>query len=297
MLIVPVLFRQGPQETRAAPASSSCRWPSLVSAWRPRAHGAHGKPYSSYLWSIAALAPIAGLAVVDLGKCYPQVKWRIQSADEQRSLFGTAFCSAIYLVLFYGLLANWKGEGGATATQMFALGKSAMAHLLAFMSFFVLLNFCFVIASWFRVQTRAMFLLCHFLGGAMLWLAFRKLVFSALGFTGALSVIYPLCFAGALSAAVAGMSLQRYCLDPFEVPSGLALAFWVDRVAKPDGTRRRFRLGALAIVAVSIAAAALSFSTAKMDWNYLFQKLGGAGHLGGRLPRVLWAGIEGSDAG
>src|SRR5438045_3959377 len=39
----------------------------------------------SYLWSIAALAPIAGLARVDWQKCCPSAVWGARNADEQRS--------------------------------------------------------------------------------------------------------------------------------------------------------------------------------------------------------------------
>src|SRR5579859_5581328 len=207
---------------------------------------------SSYLWSLAALAPIAVLAAIDLQKCYSSVAWGARNADEQRALFGAAFCTAMYLVLLYGCIANWRDGSERTSTQMFALGKSAMSHLMVFMGFFVILNLCTVVASWFTKQTKALFVLCHLLGAAVLWLVFRLLVFPTVGFTGPLALIYSLSFSFALSMAVAGISLQRIRLAPREIPSGLALALWLDRVGLPDNPRRRLRMGALAILIVSL---------------------------------------------
>src|SRR5262249_25076639 len=199
----------------------------------------------SYVWSIAALAPVAGLAAVDFQKCYSSVTWGARNTDEQRAIFGAAFCSAMYLVLLYGFIANWRGGSERASTQLFALGKSAVSHLLVFMGLFVILNLCAVIASWFRWQTKALYFLCHLLGAAALWLVFRSLVFPSIGFAGPLALLYSLCFSLTLSAAVAGISLQRYRLTPREVSSGFALAMWLDRLGQPDSERRRLRMAAI----------------------------------------------------
>ena len=114
---------------------------------------------------------------------------------------------------------------------------------------------------------RSEFVLCHLLGGALLFLVFRDLAFPALGFNGVEGAVYAACFSFSFTAFLSGISLAGAAGK--EVDSGLSLALWMPSGRKEGGVLV-FVLGAFALTAAAIG---LALTVSRMDWNFLFQKL------------------------
>ncbi len=221
------------------------------------------------VWAFLMLTPLVWLAVLDWGAAYPQVRWKTVRPDQDRALFHAAWRSAVFMAVVYGgiAVARHQRTDWSPVASWFGVFASLLSHLLIFLLFFVILNFLTVVAGWFSLPPRSQFVLCHLLGGTILFLVFRDLAFPALGFNGVEGAVYAAGFSFAFVAFLSGLSLAGAAGK--EVDSGLSVAFWMSSGPTKSGVLV-FRLGAIGLIG---AATGLALTVSRMDWNFLFQKL------------------------
>jgi arylsulfatase A-like enzyme len=233
---------------------------------------------ASYVWSLVAFVPVLWLGIIDWCELLPTVGWQAVSPDENRTHFRAACWTAVFLTVLYGVIAYAPRGGipGLKATpqaSLFAFGVSALTHLLAIILFFVALNLVMVIAGWFGKPSRAQFILCHLFGVGLLWMAFRGIVFPGMAFQGWRADLYALAFALTAAICSSGLCLRLYSRHGGELQSGFAFAFWQMPQAR-EGIRKSGRWTTpLSLALLAGLAAAIAIATARMDWNYLLQKL------------------------
>jgi len=222
-----------------------------------------------FRWALAFMIPVLWVAALDWIDALPRIRWAPTLADQDRAIFQAAWRAALFAAAIWGGIAvvehqpiEWKASAG-----WLGFGASLLTHQLVFLLFFVLLNWLGVVANWFPLPPRAQFLLCHLLGGTLLYLVFESLVFRSLTFAGAEGIAYAAAFSFVVTLFVAGSSLQRAKDRTEEAASGLSIALgvWV------DSPRSRGGLFATAVALVALAAGA-SLTLSRNDWNFLLQK-------------------------
>ncbi len=229
----------------------------------------------SLLWSLAHLLPVLWLAQLGWSRHYPRIRWaatgeREKLADENRRLFTAAWQSALFLSVLYACI-GWThrlGPGWKWDEEVFGLAVSMLSHFLIFLFFFAFLNFLSVIATWFPRPVFMQFLFCHLLGAGAMWLVFRNIVFSAMSFEGAAAQVFSVSYSVALTVFLSSICLIRASRTSEVITSGFKLAFWIVS-ERPRGTLRNV----LGIVGVAVTGWLLVTNAAKLDWNYLVQKL------------------------
>ena len=221
------------------------------------------------IWAFLMLSPLVWLAVLDWNATYPQVRWKTARPDRDRAIFHAAWRSAFFMSIVYGCIAVDRHQRAdwSPAASWFGFLASLLSHLLIFLLFFVILNLLTVIASWSSMPPRSEFVLCHLLGGTLLFLVFRDLAFPALGFNGVEGAVYAASFSFSFAAFLSGLSLAGAAGK--EVESGLSVAFWMAPGRKASGVH----VFALGIVGLTAFATGLALTVSRMDWNFLFQKL------------------------
>ena len=233
---------------------------------------------ASYVWSLLAFIPLLWLGILDWCELLSTVSWRAASQDEDRTHFRAACWTAAFVTILYGVIAYAPrgGINGLKATLlagMFAFGVSALTHMLALILFFVALNLLMVIASWFGKPPRAQFIVSHLFGSALLWLVFRGIVFPGMAFQGWRADLYAIAFALTAAITSSGLCLRLYSRDGGELHSGFAFAFWLPpRALDRAHENGRWKTPA-GMVLLAGSAAAIAIATARIDWNYLLQKL------------------------
>ena len=229
---------------------------------------------SSLMWSLAHLAPVIWLAYIGWRRHFPLIKWTNRIDSQDRRVFGAAWQAALFLTITYACVGwlhrlsplgkvAWKPSG-----ELFGLGVSALSHLLVFLFFFTVLNLIGVVAGWCPRPVLVQFALCHLLGAAAMWMVFHSIVFSAMSFEGTAAQVFAVAYSTTLTVFLASICAVRASLARVEVNSGLTLALWI---VKQD--KRTLPRELLAVALVAIAAWALVTNAARMDWNYLVQKL------------------------
>jgi hypothetical protein len=233
---------------------------------------------ASYVWSVFVLVPVLLLGVLDWCELMPVVQWSAENVEQDSTLFRASCWTALFLTSLYGIAAYASRDGvsglkAAPLAGLFAFGVSALTHLLAFMLFFTALNLLTVVASWFGKPPRAQFLSCQVAGAGLLWLVFRGIVFPGLAFHGWRADLYATLFAATAAVCWSGLCLRMHSRDGGEIRNGFAFAFWfLPRSLDPAPRTNRWKIPAAAAL-VAGSGAALAITTARMDWNFLLQKL------------------------
>lgn len=231
---------------------------------------------ASFVWSLICLAPVFWLALIDWCELIPALNWSSDGRFEDAAVFRAAWQAAAFLALLFTILAyprSWPAGWGVRA-GLFAAAWSFANHWLALLFFYVVLTLLAAVASWFARPPLVVFVLCHLLGAGLMFSVFRAVAFAGISFQGWMADLYAACFSLAAAASVSGISL-RLCLSSGGgwVRSGLACSFFIGMLS--DSSRRRWRRRRLMVTLGVIAAAAaiVVMEAAKMDWNYLLQKL------------------------
>lgn len=229
---------------------------------------------TSLLWSIAHMVPVFWLAQITWSRHYPRVNWCSKITFEDRRVFGAAWQAAVFLAVSYAFvgwlhrLAPFGKVAWNLNAEIFGFGVSLLSHVLVFLFFFTLLNLIGVIAGWCPRPVLVQFVLCHFLGAGAMWLVFRSIVFSAMSFEGTAAQVFSVSYSAAVTVFLSGICIVRASSAQTPVENGLSLAFWI-----VDSRTRSLPRNLVAVLAVAITAWALLTNAAKMDWNYLVQKL------------------------
>jgi glucan phosphoethanolaminetransferase (alkaline phosphatase superfamily) len=206
---------------------------------------------ASYYWSLLALAPALCLAVVDLsGADGAAGHTRAPLLDPHRT-FTAAWQSALFLSLLYVGIACLRTREWTWTEGGVIFLSSVTHHSVLFATLFVILNWIWAAAIIFPQPQRAQFILLHLFGGALIWLTLHLIVFPPMTFGGARAGMYAAAVAVTASAFVAGIRLRT--------EHRASATGWV--------------AGAWGIAAVALTGGWLALATARMDWNYLLQKL------------------------
>jgi phosphoglycerol transferase MdoB-like AlkP superfamily enzyme len=230
---------------------------------------------ASLLWSLAHLVPVLWVAQLGWSRHYPRIRWaapgkKEKLEEENRRLFTAAWQSALFLAILYACI-GWThrlGPGWKWNAEVFGLMASVLSHFLIFLFFFALLNLLSVIASWFPRPVFMQFLFCHLLGAAVMWLVFRNIVFSAMSFEGTAAQVFAISYSLALTVFLSSICLIRASGASQVISSGFKLAFWIVTERPRSVVRNVF-----AMLTVAATGWLLVTNAAKLDWNYLVQKL------------------------
>jgi hypothetical protein len=220
-------------------------------------------------WAIALLVPVIWLGVVNWVYAFPRIRWQPKLAEQDRATFHAAWRTGLFVALSWAVIAvvrhppsDWKQSSG-----LVGFAASLLTQELVWIFVFIVLNLLGVVASWFKSPACVQFILCHLLGGSMLYLVFRTIAFPALSFDGVESAVYSAGFSLAFTLFLSGAALRGVAKAKEEAASGLSMALWVPR---------RSHTGLAKLAATAIAFAALTGVTAvvlsRTDWNFLLQK-------------------------
>ena len=225
---------------------------------------------TSLLLALGHLAPVLWIAQLAWMRHFPKIRWATVMEDDNRRMFTAAWQAAGFLSLVYACVGWSKrlGPGWSPPAEIFGLSVSMLSHFLVFLFFFALLNFLTVIAGWFQRPVLMQFLFCHVLGAGAMWLVFRNIVFSAMSFEGTAAQVFAITYSLTLTVFLSSICLIRANSQSEPITSGLRLAFWIVR-ERPRSLLRNV----LATLAVGLTAWLLVTNAAKLDWNYLVQKL------------------------
>lgn len=227
---------------------------------------------SSYAWALGMFEPIVFLSIMVFHEHWPAIEWGARPSYGEPRVFAAACASAMFLSLVYFGLANFRVSQNLTPLQRgLAVSSSLTTHLLVFAFLYVTLNLMSVVAGWFANPSRIMFVFCHAFGAWVIVLLIRTLVFPSISFTSTASDWYAWALGITLSLFAGGVSVLIRRSKPAPVENGFDLAFWV-RNSPGEATPRWWKavLGSLIIGTIAIA---LAVTSAKNDWNHLFQKL------------------------
>ena len=206
---------------------------------------------ASYYWSLLALVPVLCLAIVDLSGGAAAVGQARALFLDQHRIFAAALQSALFLSLLYAGIAGLRTREWTWPEEGLILLWSVTHHLVLFSALFVILNWIWAAAIIFPQPQRAEFVLLHLLLGAMIWLTLHYIVFQPITFGGARAEMYAAALGVTVSAFVAGIRLR----------------------AEPRAHTANWAAGTCGIVTVALIGGCLALETAKIDWNYLLQKL------------------------
>ena len=229
---------------------------------------------TSLLWSLAHMIPVLWLAQLTWQRHFPRVKWAAVIDVQDRRVFGAAWQAALFLTVVYAII-GWLHRlsplgkvAWRPGPEVFGLGVSALSHMLVFLFFFTLVNLMGVMAGWFSKATLAQFVFCHAFGAAAMWIVFRSVVFSAMSFEGTAAQVFAISYSLTLAIFLSSICITRASLARATVNNGLTLALWSVKEKQQSWVRHL-----LVALFVAVMAWALLTNAAKMDWNYLVQKL------------------------
>ena len=233
---------------------------------------------ASYVWSLVAVVPLLWLGILDWCELLLTVHWRADSKDEDLTLFRAACWTAAFLTVVYGGIAyaprgGMSGLSASLPAGAFAFGVTALSHLLALIGCFVGLILMMVMASWFAKPARTQFFACHLLGAAIMWLVFRVIVFPGMSFQGWRADLYAVVFSLTVAIYLSSICLRLYPGESREVQSGFAFAFWIQPQATESARETRIWKALVPMLLLAGFATTVAIATARMDWNYLIQKL------------------------
>ncbi len=203
----------------------------------------------SYYLSLLSLVPLLAVAILDSSAGYAN-RAEAPLIDHPRA-FSAAWQSALLLSVLYAGIATLRDGERSVAEGAVTLLWSLAYHLVFFGAFYVALNWIWAAALVFPHPQRVQFVLFHAFGAVMIWLAFRLIVFPPITFEGLRAEVYGAALGVTMSAFVAGIRLR----------------------AEPRPSRKGWVAGIVSIAVVALAGAWLAIQTARMDWNFLLQKL------------------------
>lgn len=221
-------------------------------------------------WAVALLAPVIWLGVANWLYAFPRIRWQPKLADRDRAIFHAAWRTGLFVALSWAVIAivrhqpsDWK-QGSAVV----GFGASLLTQELLWSLVFIVLNLLGVVASWFKFPARAQFILCHLLGGSLLYLVFRTIAFPALSFEGAESAVYSAGISLAVTVFLSGAALRAIAKAKEQGANGLSMALWVPQ---EESKTKLWRLAAAAgVLAALTGVTAVVLS--RNDWNFLLQK-------------------------
>ena len=233
---------------------------------------------SSLAVCLVSLAPVLWMAGLDAVSGRGLIVWSEEDEGEDRRVFDTAVCTAVFVSLTYFAIAAARASAPTAAaslapgrTLLIALVWSVAAHLVLFGALFLaLLAVRGVVrlagGSTFH-EAILMFVFATTLGA----LVFKQIVFAAISFTGPVATAVALAFALSVVGLWAGVIVRLQRLSRRPIRSGLEVL--TAPLAFLGASRSALWRRVLGLTAIAAAAWFLSLRTSMMDWNYLLQKM------------------------
>jgi phosphoglycerol transferase MdoB-like AlkP superfamily enzyme len=235
----------------------------------------------------------------------PKRKWSEAKGEGSLSLRAAAMSAVFLTVLYAGicyLRFGTRGEFQLSRSEMLIVaGWSLFSYLLIFLTIFIALQLIGAVAARFSVPARARFFLRLSLGSVAAVLIIRGYILSAISFDGGMAYLYAASVSvtiagllGGIRLKLTGLTNEAPDIEATPVVSDEEQAVEQDAAdsschvqAQPEknqvkrlnalfSTMRRRPAAYLSFVwltMITIAAYALSLSLARMDWDFLLQKL------------------------
>ena len=238
--------------------------------WRPLLIGLRND-FRSFVWAMGSLVPLAWLAAIDWLAAGTGLRWKRSESVEDVRIFEASwktavFSTFVYACIFY--LRRSNGQAHFLPREGFAsLVWSLASHLLMFMAVFLALFFLRGLAGFFR-QAKLEFFLYVATTGIFIGTIVELLVFRQISFSGSAAMAYSLTFGFCSAAALAAVALRLYPQER-TVDSGMALLITPFRWS---GLLKGVT-GLIPLAGIAVLAYLLEARAARLDWNYLLQKL------------------------
>lgn len=243
----------------------------------------------SLRWSLITLFPLVWLAAIDYSMQLPKRKWSETQGEGSLSLRAAAMSAVFLTVLYAGicyLRFGMRGEFQLSRSEMLIVaGWSMFSYLLIFLTIFIALQLIGAVAARFSVPARARFFLRLLLGSVAAVLIIRGYILSAISFDGGMAYLYAASVSVTIAGLLGGIRLKLAGIVN-EAPDVAAAPVVPDeeQALEQDAAdssslfsfmrrRRGACLSLIRLTMITITAYALSLSLARMDWDFLLQKL------------------------
>ena len=223
---------------------------------------------SSLLWGLLALAPLAALAVLDIGAYSGQVSWPQEQSDQRGNLLAAALGCGIFVPLVYAFMAALRGVGPGPAAERAGIVLLSLAsHVVAFLALFLAIWWLTALAGLFQQPSRVEFWLCHLLAAFGMWAVMWYLICPPLGFANWVGNLFSVVIGVVVASFHAGLALAA--------ARGATAHDGISVAAAPValGLVQSAGSGVAVLAVLSAAGCFATVRLAAMDWNYLFQKL------------------------
>lgn len=237
---------------------------------------------SSFKWSLISLTPLLWLAAIDFAGHFNRKHREPEEPGQARHLMiKSAALPALFLSLLYASICylRFRPMLSFTKTELFVIACwTTVSHLLVFLSVFIILNLAHALAGRFRTPAKARFLCSVLLASILCALVIRQLILPAISLDGYLANIYALAVSLTVALLLSGSKIRQQSAGK----SGAANTERETDTGKDarHGFINLSRLGSsltlkrlLCLAALIIPAYLIPASVARMDWDFLMQKL------------------------
>lgn len=231
----------------------------------------------SFKWALISLTPLLWLAAIDYVGHFKQNNWSKEEHQRtNRPTLRNSATSALFLCSLYAVICylRFRSMLSFSRTELFVIACwTLVSHLLIFLAAFIALSLAQRVANQFRHPAKSRFILTGLMAGILGALVIRYFILSAISFEGFLANIYALAVSLAVTLFLSGVKLRSrqhpesgsYDAVPTisdahadqQTPSWMP---WVPR-------------GAIWVLVLTAAAYLIPASVARMDWDFLMQKL------------------------
>jgi hypothetical protein len=237
---------------------------------------------TSFKWALISLTPLLWLAAIDFAGHFSRKSWEQEEPRHARQLtIKSAVWPALFLSLLYAAICylRFRAMLSFTKTELFVIACwTTISHLLIFLSVFIILNLARALANRFRTPAKARFLFNALLTSIICALVIRQLILPAISLDGYMANIYALAVSLTVALLISGGKIRQHTVGkPDTANAGKESA------PEKDGDHGFSKLGRLSssftfkrllcLVALIFLAYLIPASVARMDWDFLMQKL------------------------
>lgn len=228
----------------------------------------------SLYWAVAVLLPLYWVAIIDHVGHLDALEWLDPDPGEdsrvlRAGLLSAGFVAATYLIIGHLRASSGTSAGLSSTDQALAAVWVVSGHLVVFMLLCAAIALARGIAGFFRVAGRAEFVLCNVVGLIFATFVLKTVVLAGLSIAGSLGTALALAYAGSMVAFASGVGVRVAGANERALRSGLEAALMVVTPLRP----RSALIRGVALVVLGVLASLAAINSAKLDWNYLFQKL------------------------
>jgi hypothetical protein len=226
---------------------------------------------SSLAICLVALGPILWMAALDISSAGGTLVWGPEDSGEDRHIFNTALCTAVFVSLTYFAIAGTRSTDLSREALVIALAWTLAAHLLFFGAVFLVLLGVRGVVALFGASAFHETILVVCAAALLAAFVLQHIVLAAISFTGPIAAAVALALALSLAGLVTGLLVRLRPVSVLPIRSALHILTWP--LAFLGAPPLRWARRVLAVTAIAGAAWLLAVSTQMADWNALLQKL------------------------